>query len=359
MFGLDIQNRNSNMTKLQEYIKNPATGLMTPLGGAGGSSASLFAEFLKPITLPGGFAYEEIYVVSPQEWNVAGSGLGHSIVMSYDSAHALVSPDGSKAWHPIDTGLTNMIPSKIASGNGKMVVVGRHVDSGTAMVGVSSDVTSWQLIDLSQSNPDISGLSSVAFGAGKFIAVGHEVMVTSTDGETWTDANMSRSWAEIFYNNGTFFIIGDGNSHISSDGENWTQVSSSNLFSVPFVAYGNGLYVMVQANSTDGRTSFDGINWSGWSIPPNIWNDIAFGNGRFVAVSKGDMGFGTSAAMTTTDGVHWTELDVPSNNYGAVIFRDGMFYLFGSHDSIVTTGSPTGEVSLPQAVQWIVNKLED
>jgi len=87
-------------------------------------------------------------------------------------------------------------------------------------------------------------------------------------------------------------------------GETWTPRAATEANSWTSVAYGNGLFVAVSQNGTNGvMTSSDGITWTPRAAAEaNAWISVAYGNGLFVAVSLD----GTNRVMTSPDGITWT-----------------------------------------------------
>jgi len=93
------------------------------------------------------------------------------------------------------------------------------------------------------------------------------------------------------------------------------------------IAYGNGRFVAVGQDGTI-LVSGDGVTWTNRSVD---WLDlvaVAFGNGQFVAVGF----FG--GLLTSPDGEHWTKPHVPNPTYprdfSDVAFGNGRFVAVGS-----------------------------
>jgi len=94
----------------------------------------------------------------------------------------------------------------------------------------STDGVTWTR----RSSGTVSGLSSVAYGNGKFVAVGNKttdgfslsnVELTSANGTTWTQQITATADHGIAYGNGVFVGLTDGNYIIkSTDGMNWTPI---------------------------------------------------------------------------------------------------------------------------------------
>ena len=113
--------------------------------------------------------------------------------------------------------------------------------------------------------PQSGAYESIAYGAGKFVAVRSDsnIPCVSNDGITWANAG------------GT----------IGTD-TNWKSI-----------AYGMGYFVAVSASGTASKSQ-DGITWIGLTIQGAVgptFTDLAYGNGRFTAVSD------TGITFTCTD----------------------------------------------------------
>lgn len=112
------------------------------------------------------------------------------------------------------------------------------------------------------------------------------------------------------------------------------------------IAYGNGKYVAI---SGDGyiSTSTDGVNWSAASQVANLgtrdWACIAYGNNKFVAIG----GYTTPYISTSTDGTTWTAAaSIDSlRGYGQwtqMLFDGSNFVAFSKGDIFYRAESPNG-----------------
>ena len=120
-----------------------------------------------------------------------------------------------------------------------------------------------------------SGWSAITYGNGLFVAVawfGTNLVMTSPDGITWTERTSTiGDWRAITYANGFFVVVGRTVSRF--DHRTHTYIVDS---TIPRV-----------------MNSPDGINWTpGCPMPTGNgdWSGIAFGNGKFVAVSNAQQG---------------------------------------------------------------------
>ena len=148
---------------------------------------------------------------------------------------------------------------------------------------------------------------------------------------------------------GTFAIVYStsstrpGASGDTGNPTNWIAVTDSpfgtntnGTSSINDIAYGNGRFVAV-GNSGKAAYSDDGISWTGVSVGNAFFsyiNGIAYGNGKFVAVGQ------SGRTAYSTDGITWTEVSVSNFSYEiyAIAFGDGKF-IVGGHSSKMATSS--------------------
>lgn len=199
------------------------------------------------------------------------------------------------------------------------------VGGGAVGLGFADPLATWSL---KYPLGTVNEISAVAYGNGVFVLVGEAGRVmTSTDGVTWSrqDSGTDRGLNGITFGNGRFVAVGDyrgGGSVIltSTNGESWTQQQSppSTLYAV---AYGNGLFVAVGSRG-DAVTSPDGVNWS-WSNAGNVdyLFSVAFGNGVFVAVG--------GKIFTSQTGTNWVDRGSFGQGVSSVAFGNGRFVAGG------------------------------
>lgn len=188
--------------------------------------------------------------------------------------------------------------------------------------------------------PAASGARLVVVGyAGRRIA--------SDDGMTWTEAPLVTKppWGNgatlmpidgdnewllrgVCYGNGMFVAVGgngtEGMVLTSTDGHTWN-VNPQNMPN-DGCAYGNGVF------ATERRYSSDGENWQPVLKPPKGNRVIKFYQGKFVAV-----GDGMGNVSYSTDGKSWTELPIAyvgvageDKGYRDLAVGDGHFYAMKS-----------------------------
>lgn len=250
------------------------------------------------------------------------------------------------------------------------ILTGASVSSGSAFTVTSSGgggAATW----VSRASPSGFLLNGLAYGAGRFVAVGFgKTIVTSVDGLSWTAAtapdNDYYEARSVVWSGSQFVMVGDKNFGSSAppliatspDGLAWTRRSwtptqdPDTLADV--AASGNRLTVVglngSLASSSDGGltwvnetggagTSFSGVadsgsvrvavgrdgsyagrvlvnSGAGWlavtSGLGNFYpNRVTWSGSRFVAVGAGGIG-GQAVVATSADGATWTRVDIPT-----------------------------------------------
>lgn len=268
-------------------------------------------------------------------------------------------------------------PNSLAFGNGVFILTGRK-----DKVWISADGRTWA----EHSSGVASGLNSIAFGAGRFVAVGaypdtriDKVFVAvSSDGVTWATsiAQSISSGPRVFFLNSRFHITSDKEHLVSSDGSSWEQRNFTQG-SAYLLSHGNGVYLALGAlgeafTSTDGLlwiptstawnssrfssvtfgddrfllfgshlfdgglSSLDGIRWQPIQITGDRYNAAAYGNGRWVAVagSSGNSFGGNKYIAQSADGQSWTaSMDPIQTDPAAIAYGAGRFVAVGENRS--------------------------
>jgi hypothetical protein len=225
------------------------------------------------------------------------------------------------------------------------------VTSGLREVLVSTNGHDWAL-----RYESLVGLGDVAFGNGRFVAVGETatngVTLVSPDGQDWTGNFSLRTGLSTVVFGVTNFVAADvnGSLHLSSDGLNWETLSNSLPHPVYRGTYAGGLFVLVGGDTTANYiyTSRDGRSWTIASVPgANFLRSVNYGNGRFVAVA-GFAGL-PGVFLTSTNGQDWIE-EIPSTNLrlNGVAFANGMFVAAGESGSVFTSTN---------GLEWALNRL--
>ena len=175
-------------------------------------------------------------------------------------------------------------------------------------IATSPDGVNWTLVTSRPLQP----IRRIAYGNGVWVAIGENIIYTSTDGISWvpqysTNEDIYKLMG-IAYGNNTFVAVGVYNAVFTSpDGKAWTKTTGTGIDDITF---GNGIFVGVSRNSL--LTSLDGINWKvrasypGVDYSGTIFSHIAFGNGIFAAIGLDNESVPTSDVVyTSPDGISW------------------------------------------------------
>lgn len=305
--------------------------------------------------------------------------------------------DSGASWYFIASG-TGTNGSRSPSHDGTLNIC---TASTTGGVYNCRDITGRQVLTMS----GVAQVNSTAYLNGKFWALGaNGGLSSSVDGQTWV-ANFSipatANILKIAYGNGVYVIVGgSGIAYSSLDGETWTPIvhTLGTSFAFNTLLFSNGNWVIATGSSTTVLVSTDGVNFTAklTAIPLNIlggmvatgeffvwtttailnsvngqvWtsslfggtvNDVAYGNGTFVAVGGNS---GTSFCATSTDGAAWIIRNV--NYAGAmtsVTYASGSFLSVASPAGVSAThlqsstnglfwNQRTGSVGAMPSVMW-------
>lgn len=276
----------------------------------------------------------------------------------------------------------------VTYGNGLFVAVSRD---GTNRIMTSSDGITWNLVTTPQNND----LRSVTYGDGKFVIVsstGTNRVFTSTDGINWDLRNASEqvSWRCVTYGEKLFVALSvEGDIMTSLDGITWIKKIEPEIVRRNSIVYGNGLFVSVGDTGTDrvtisgkqnininreppsyviedivnryvgidisprvplevnGKIVNKGNLWTSRTSPENNpWRAVAYGNGRYVAISQ----TGTSRIMVSEDAINWRILNL-SGNYYDITYGNGLFVIVNA-----TTGSQKFLIS-PDGINWTTSSV--
>ena len=261
--------------------------------------------------------------------------------------------------------------SAVTYGGALFVAVGASAWNGneySSTIVTSPDGVNWaQATNLPGTFPFANGLSGIASHGGLFVTVGDGGMIlTSQDGTNWIQQNsgIGNSLHGVACGgDGRFVAVGESGGWngygypdailTSPDGTNWTQIphASGELFLD--VAYGDGQFVAV--GSGDILTSPDGINWTNHSGVGQWLYGVTYGNGQFVAVGTSGGGGVVDPIASSTDGFNWiTHFSATGKDLSGVAYGNGVFVAVGSvilaSQPIIRLGSPTW---LPNGSQQI------
>lgn len=193
------------------------------------------------------------------------------------------------------------------------------------------------------------------------------------DGKVWTEGTLTYPYGSICYGGNKFVqVFGYGivprspygpyssKGLYSTDGVNWTEFNMPSEQIWEDVMYGNGRFVAITAMTSEGVASRvlaysdDGINWTQASsgLPAsNYWIGGTYGKGYFVIFSnyfEGGGGYSNRIAYSTT-GTSFTSKTIPvpqsadsSHNIVDIAYGDGAFVAITRDGYVLRATDPTG-----------------
>jgi hypothetical protein len=167
-------------------------------------------------------------------------------------------------------------PASVAWSGSTFVAVGEAIYGLDFNVTTSPDGITWT--PQHSTSPNGVWLSDVAYGAGKFVALGDPVGPTSDFGHSYTANALGITWTQhsipggryITFSNGIFIVpLSAGTNLISTDGLAWAPVPTGITNTLGKVLRYNGIFVA--RAQTWLATSADGTNWVRYAheIPGN------------------------------------------------------------------------------------------
>ena len=268
---------------------------------------------------------------------------GNGVFVAVAQGRVAYSENGID-WTEIDLQNSGMVCYSVAFGNGKFVATG----AGYKDYYYSEDGINW-----TKGKLPLQGTWFVANGNGRFVAVSHgsngDTVLYSEDGVNWTSTPMTvelesgSKWETVRFVNDRFIALASYQiSAYSKDGVNWTKItlpSSTNYQDAAYyndIAYGNGKYVAVGRRAIS--YSEDGINWTKASAPTTEegWFSVTYGGGRFVAISYNHLTTTQSGLYAySEDGINWKTNSVPNNCvWKCVHYEKGRFIMVGEGTGI-------------------------
>ncbi|MFC1991275.1 hypothetical protein ACFLVC_00860 [Chloroflexota bacterium] len=233
----------------------------------------------------------------------------------------------------------------------------RYVIPSSSSVRYSDDDgATWNLINLGVilGWPEYRMMYDIVWDGSQFVVIGdYGTVVTSPDGETWTEQTspVTAPLKAIVYDGSTFVAIGNSGAIITSpNGTSWTQRTSGTVSQLLDITSDGSQFVAVGNPSSAGEnitvlTSSDGINWAKHnddfraSFAGVAWN----GTDTFAAV-----GFGGTIAVSS-DGADWDKISHGTiQNLYDVTWNGNQYVTVGMHGTIVTS---------PDGVNWTDHSL--
>ena len=210
------------------------------------------------------------------------------------------------------------------------------------------------------------GSSNQATGVATITSTGG--VSTITIGNTGGSGYTSTPTVSIVDPNAKFVAIASGSTTSAwlasnaADTDNWTTGGSTGQTTMAGVAYGNGLWVAVggTGSGTAASTTSAVSAWVARSLPTlgsGSYSAVAYGNGRFVAISTGS----TLATAVSTNGTSWTaggNLPAGFTTGVSIAYGNGRFVAVASGGRLTAYSIDNGTtwrsygVGLPSSQSW-------
>ena len=272
-----------------------------------------------------------------------GNGIYIAVAKSTSTLFTSKSTNGT-TWNAIGKN-DNLLCSHICFGNGKFVV---YTTNFPGYIYTTTDGEKWTGIKIPK-NYATNG--TVKYINNKFVLAGDTVIYYSDDGENWIQSSMAgleaiNYWRDITYGNGKYIMVHTrGASYTiiatSTDLENWTQKSIGNGYSLKYIEYGNGKFV-IMTNGTAIIYSTDGENWTilAKALDTNIGpQTIYYGNNLFI-IAGGNSSRSTDIYYTSTDGISWTKRNFGVNGlYNSIKYLNNKYYAVSSGSTKILVSS--------------------
>jgi hypothetical protein len=249
-------------------------------------------------------------------------------------------------WWGVTPFANNFVAPSLAYGNGVWVAIAGSLSG--AMVSADNGAT-WTSAQLPGGVTTWYKVMFVGGSVNLFYVIGGgatstTAMAVSSDGISWTSvttAPASARWTAIAYDNGIATNKWAGvagattaatTSTYSTDGLTWAAGGTLQTSAqwVDVAASGAGRFVAIAGYNAVGTAtaySTTGNTWvAGGNLASSIWQSIAYGSSRFVAISSSATNGPTAYS---TDGTSWTPSTAPTlptgMSYNQIIFTGSVF----------------------------------
>lgn len=208
--------------------------------------------------------------------------------------------------------------SGVAVNGDDIVVVGSGGSVNPGRIAVSQDAgVSWYSFD--NLAPTVGALRDIKYADSKWVAVGIDTIVVSTDLQTWQVTSfVSKSFTAVTYGLGQFVAVGNGGIiYTSPDAVTWTQQTSGTTTAFTSVAASATKIIAGTSSGGSVYVSTDGAAWSPVATGSTALQYVSFGDGVFV----------TGPRYSTDDGATWTATSGLALNPLRGIIWDGTYFL--------------------------------
>ncbi len=271
------------------------------------------------------------------------SGNGNSIITSTDRGVTWTRNAVSGT-----AGAASPFLPDVAFGSGKFVAVGRD-NNFNAIAYTSTDATNWTQSAAIAGGSGGVGFISVASTGSTFVAAGGTTVFSSTDGTTWTQRTsalpssarqlgpLTEGVSAATAANGQYFVLGIyGAITTSSDGTTWTRRSTGTVNDIGSVLHDGTRFVATGSGGTV-LTSTDGTAWAQLTTGSTAdFHELAYSGSRYVTA-------GFSGVFQSTNLTTWTAVaGTTSDRWTAAAYGGGRFIVANSATTLGTRSSVDG-----------------
>lgn len=245
------------------------------------------------------------------------------------------SKDG-KAWTRMAQGMTNY-PVAMAYGAGNLVAVG---DGPQALpLTPASPTAPVRSREAAGPATEADQLREIVYGAKGFVALGSGLAYQSVDGRTWSVRRTGENDLNgVAFGAGRYVAVGGGGVILTSaDGLAWAPAQSPTTERLQGVTYGGGKFVAVGDRGVV-LTSADGLAWTASAGDKDYYlRDVVYGGNQYLALGE------AGRVITSPDGNTWTDQSAAATDrwLSDVAYTGAQFVAVGDRGTVIT--SPTGE----------------
>ncbi|GAA5484711.1 PKD domain-containing protein [Haloferula sargassicola] len=258
---------------------------------------------------------------------------GHPLAYSWDFGDGATAANQAAVSHTWTVGGSYTVTCTVSDMKGGTAVLTRAVTVGDPL-------DTWSATPIGPART----INRAAYLDGRFVATGDDYAYLSFDAAGWTSISLGSgnfSGEGIAAGAGDFVIAGEdwinsawaAAAYHSPDGRSWQRANLPSSAPLNDVAFGNGVFVAVGDTGTVLRSADGGKTWTSVAaISAQNLRSIAFGDGTFVVVSADEI-------HTSTEGLTWIDRTsghsaASWHSFNRVAFADGRFFTAGWYSNV-------------------------